>query len=123
MIFDGRSLGDAGVGNEDIQAIPGGGSDLASQFERAVRSSQIRLKGLGLAAVGADFINERFRLSQRVAVVGENSGARAGKRQSRCASNATRRSGYESGLWECRSHNGLRSTRLNAPGFVTSTAM
>ena len=55
-LFNGRGFGNAGISNQDVEAIADDGADLLGELVRAVRGGEIRRRRIGTSAKTADFV-------------------------------------------------------------------
>jgi hypothetical protein len=95
IVFDRCGLGDAGIGDEDIQTIAHDGADLLGELVRPIRRGEIGSDGVGAAAGLADFRDDRFCLFRAAAVMDKYLGAGLGEGQRTGAADAARGAGDE----------------------------
>ena len=79
VLLDRCRLGDAGIGDEDVQTIAHDGADLLGELVWPVRRGEIGGDGIGAAAGLADFRDDRFCLLRAAAVMDKHLGAGLGE--------------------------------------------
>ncbi len=97
-VLDRRGPGEAGIGDEDVQAIAHDGSDLLGELVRAVRRSQVGGDAIGAAAGLADVGDGHLSFFRAAAVMHENLRSGLGESEGSGAADATRGTGDKGGL-------------------------
>lgn len=71
-LLDRRRLGDASIGDQDIQPFADDGTDLACELVRPIGYGEVRGDGTGPTSGLTDLPDDRFRRGLTMAVVDEN---------------------------------------------------
>jgi hypothetical protein len=98
IVLDRCGLGDAGIGDEDIQTIAHDGADLLGEPVRPVRRGEIGGDGVGAAAGLTDCRDDRFCLFRAAAVMDKHLSAGLGEGLRTGAADAARSAGDEGSL-------------------------
>src|SRR5882672_9149096 len=116
-VLDAGRLGDAGVGDQDVEAVADDGADLPGQGVRTFGLAQVGTDLFGLAAGLADHGNDGVRLLLAAAVMHQHPGAGCGERQRARAANAARGAG-DQGRFSGKTGHGHGPQALVPPSTV-----
>ncbi len=97
-VLDRRRLGDAGIGDQHVEAVTDDGADLLCKLMSAVRSREVGGNRVGAAARLADLGDDRFGFRRAAAVMDQHLSALLGEGKSAGAADTARGAGDESGL-------------------------